>query len=73
MKRKKSKRNPAAGFTVDASASWSVLKLFPGGREELVASGLTFQQAYHQGEELLAGCLPGETISLREVVVNFWA
>lgn len=70
MKRKK--KNPLPGFTVDPSSSWSVLKLFPSGRQELVASGLTFQQAQHQGEQLLAGCLPGETVSLREQWVSSW-
>lgn len=73
MKRKKSKKNNLLdGFDLDASASWSVLKLFPGGRSELVASGLTFQQAHHQGEQLLADCLPGETVSLREQWVSSW-
>lgn len=67
MKRKK--KNRPAAFTLDASASWSLVKVSPDGTEQVLASGLTLDHAATLAERHLADCGPGETVSLREAPV----
>ena len=54
------------GLDINPTTSWLVVKVLPGGRNEVVASGLTFEQAQNLSEQYLVNCLPGEKISLQE-------
>lgn len=66
---KRRKKNRPVAFTLDASASWSLVKVSPDGTEQLLASGLTLDRAVALTDHHLADCCPGETLSLREAPV----
>lgn len=50
----------------DLPQEWSVYRVLASGREELVASGVTLEQAERISRQVMNQRRPGVTVSMRE-------